>query len=54
MKQKKVLVLGATGAMARYMIPYLAENGYQVDGVALNTMESTDPRSNTIRATRKT
>lgn len=43
MKQKKVLVLGATGAMARYMIPYLAENGYQVDGVALNTMESTDP-----------
>ena len=27
MKTNKILVLGATGAMARYMIPYLAENG---------------------------
>ena len=43
MKPKKVLVLGATGAMARYMIPYLAESGCRVDGIALDAMESTDP-----------
>lgn len=35
MKPERVLVLGATGAMARYMIPFLAEKGCQVDGVAL-------------------
>ena len=33
MKPEKVLVLGATGAMARYMIPFLAENGCLVDGI---------------------
>ena len=43
MKPKKVLVLGATGAMARYMIPYLAERGCQVDGVALDHCESKFP-----------
>ena len=43
MKPKSVLVLGATGAMARYMIPFLAENGCQVDGVALDKAESLYP-----------
>ena len=43
MNPKKVLVLGATGAMARYMIPYLAENGCQIDGMALDSVESTNP-----------
>jgi nucleoside-diphosphate-sugar epimerase len=40
MKPEKVLVLGASGAMARYMIPFLAENGCQVDGLALDKVES--------------
>ena len=43
MKPEKVLVLGATGAMARYMIPFLAEKGCQVDGVALDAGESKYP-----------
>ena len=43
MKPEKVLVLGATGAMARYMIPFLAENGCQVDGIALDQFESQNP-----------
>jgi len=40
---RKILVLGASGAMARYMIPYLAECGHQVDGVALDKVESSLP-----------
>ncbi|MBQ6473218.1 MAG: hypothetical protein IJJ33_14625 [Victivallales bacterium] len=43
MKPAKILVLGATGAMARYMIPFLAENGCQVDGIALDGTESGYP-----------
>ena len=43
MEPKKVLVLGATGAMARYMIPYLAERGCEVDGIALDAAESKYP-----------
>ena len=43
MKPEKVLVLGATGAMARYMIPFLAENGCQVDGITLDEVESKNP-----------
>ena len=36
---KKVLVLGATGAMGQYLVPRLASMGYRVDAVAL-----VDPR----------
>ena len=43
MEPKKVLVRGATGAMARYMIPYLAERGCEVDGIALDAAESKYP-----------
>lgn len=32
---KKVLVLGATGAMGQYLVPRLASMGYRVDAVAL-------------------
>ena len=42
MKPERVLVLGASGAMARYMIPFLAENGCQVDGIALDKVESSN------------
>lgn len=33
---KKVLVLGATGAMGRYLLPELVKLGYEVTGVALD------------------
>ena len=41
---KKVLVLGASGAMGRYIVPLLAEKGYAVDAVALDAPDpSADP-----------
>ena len=43
MKPKKVLVLGASGTMASYMIPLLAENGCMVDGIALDEVQSCHP-----------
>ena len=36
MSQKKILVLGATGAMGQYLVPKLAERGYLVDAVSLD------------------
>jgi len=33
---KKVLVLGSTGAMGQYLVPYLCEKGYQVTAVSLD------------------
>lgn len=33
---KQVLVLGATGAMGRYLVPALAQNGYCVDAISLD------------------
>ncbi|MBR2426072.1 MAG: hypothetical protein IKB16_04945 [Lentisphaeria bacterium] len=43
MKKEKILVFGAGGAMSQYMIPFLAEQGYQVDGVALQELKSEHP-----------
>ena len=41
---KKVLVLGASGAMGRYLVPLLAEKGYAVDAVSLDAPDaSADP-----------
>ena len=36
MTQKRVLVLGATGTMGKYLVPILAEKGFLVDAVALD------------------
>lgn len=36
MSGKKVLILGATGAMGKYLIPKLVERGYDIDAVALD------------------
>ena len=33
---KKVLVLGSTGAMGQYIVPYLADMGYSVTAVSLD------------------
>jgi len=47
---KKVLVLGATGAMATYLIPALLEKGYAVTGVSLDDVVSTSPNLRYIQA----
>ena len=46
---KKVLVLGASGAMGRYVVPLLAEKGYAVDAVAL---DAPDPSADPVGVTR--
>ncbi len=43
MNPKKVLILGAGGAMGQYLVPYLAEKGCQVDAVALNDINYENP-----------
>lgn len=50
---KKVLVLGASGAMGRYLIPILAQMNYQVDAVALDDAPFSDPRVRWIKADAK-
>jgi len=40
---KKILVLGATGAMGRYLVPLLATEGHAVDAVALDDAPAPDP-----------
>ena len=48
MKSKKVLVLGATGAMGKYLVPLLAVRGFQVDACALDAMEFHHPNVHMI------
>ena len=48
MAQKKVLVLGATGAMGQYLVPKLAERGYAVDAVAMEDGNFSTPGINMI------
>ena len=43
MKNAKVLVLGATGAMGQYLVPRLGGMEYEVDAVALDKAESSLP-----------
>lgn len=50
---RKILVLGATGAMRQYLIPYLAEAGYSVDAVSLDAVTSSWPHVNYIQANAK-
>ena len=40
---KKVLVIGATGAMGRHTVPELVKLGYQVTGVSLDVQENPVP-----------
>ena len=46
---KKVLVLGSSGAMGRYIVPILAQMGYQVDAVALDDQVSEYPNVRCIK-----
>ena len=50
---KKVLVLGATGAMGQYLAPRLAEMGYLVDGVSLDAAISVHKNLKYIQAKTK-
>ena len=52
-EKKKVLVLGATGAMGQYLIPYLAEAGHTVDAVSLDEKQSEWPNVRYITANAK-
>lgn len=44
MENKRVLVLGGTGAMGRYLVPELLKLGHCVDVVSLDAMESDNPK----------
>ena len=46
--RKKILILGATGAMGRYLVPLLAEAGHQVDAVALEKCPTPHPNITSI------
>lgn len=50
---KKILVLGATGAMGMYLVPELMGMGYRVDAVSLDERTSDDPNLVYIRANAK-
>ena len=50
MIKKKILILGATGAMAVYLIPELIAKGYYIDGVSLDDVENDDENITYIKA----
>ncbi len=52
-REKRVLVLGATGAMGKYLVPLLAARGYRVDAVALDAAPEEVPGVRAIRADAK-
>lgn len=53
MNNKKVLILGATGAMAVYLIPLLLEKGYSVTGVSLDEVKSDNEKLTYIKTDAK-
>ena len=52
-QSRKVLVLGATGALGQYLVPRLAAMGYRVDGVAIDDKTDNIPNVNYIKANAK-
>ena len=50
---KKVLVLGSTGAMGRYLVPCLLELGYHVTGVSLDDAVPRSPNEVCIKGNAK-
>ena len=52
-QSRKVLVLGATGAMGQYLVPRLAAMGYRVDGVSIDDEADNIPNVNYIKANAK-
>lgn len=52
-QEKKILVLGGTGAMGVYLVPELAQMGYEVHVVSLDLVRSDHPRVTYIQADAK-
>ena len=50
---RKVLVIGATGAMGQDLVPELAARGYEVDAVSLDKVEKTVPGVRYLQADMK-
>ena len=50
---KKVLVLGSTGAMGQYLVPYLSDMGYHVTAVSLDDEKPYSERVKTVKANGK-
>ncbi len=50
---RKVLVLGATGAMGQYLLPRLAKLGYRIDAVSLDKPADPIPAVNYLQANAK-
>ena len=46
---KKVIVLGATGAMGRYLIPKLVERGFLVDAVTIDDVTNDTAYTQRVR-----
>ncbi len=46
MKEKRILILGATGSMGQYLVPLLLESGYLVDAVSMDEVASHHPNLN--------
>ena len=42
-ENRKVLILGATGAMGTYLVPEMLKKGWQVDAVSLDKVVSEHP-----------
>ncbi len=53
MSEKKVLVLGATGAMGQYLVPYLAAAGCRVTALALDEAREKVPGVRYVRGNAK-
>lgn len=53
MTPPKVLILGASGAMGKYLVPILAEKGFSVDAVALDDAFVTHKNINWIKTNSK-
>jgi len=53
MNEKKILVLGGTGAMGKYLVPELLDLGYYVDVVALDDMTSDNEKLKYIKGNAK-
>ena len=51
---KKVLVIGATGVMGQYLVPFLAEKGYEIDAMTLDNAESSFPNVRYIQTDMRT
>ena len=50
---KKVLVLGSTGAMGQYLVPYLADMGYNITAVSLDDEKPYNDKVTCIKANAK-